>query len=128
MQSDNTGVIVPLDRRFPAWFFFPMFFASHIGRRGREAIGPLIGIAMVIYFAYHAVQGDRGLITWWHLRYEITQAEAEQARWAKQRAELDHRVSLLRPESLDPDLLEERSRQMLNVGRPGELVILLPDH
>ena len=34
-------------------------------------------------------------------------------------------LSLLRPTSVDPDLLEERARTVLNLGQPDELVILL---
>ena len=45
---------------------------------------------------------------------------------ADQRAELEHRVSLLRPDSLDPDLLEEQARRLLNFGFANEAIILTP--
>lgn len=98
-----------------------------IRRRARHAVGPLMGAAVAAYFVFHAVQGDRGLIAWWHLRQEIAKAQSEQQEVAAIRADLEQRVSLLRPDSLDPDMLEERARQMLGYGRKGEQVILLPD-
>lgn len=102
-----------------------MALLDDIKRRARKAAGPLAGAAAVAYFAFHVVQGDRGLIAWWHLRQEISKAQSELQVASAERAELEHRVSLLRPESLDPDMLEERSRLMLNVGRPNERIIPL---
>ena len=38
---------------------------------------------------------------------------------------LERRVSLLRPESLDRDMLEERARAVLDLARPEERVIVI---
>lgn len=43
-----------------------------------------------------------------------------------ERQELERRVALLRPESLDPDMIDERARASLNVVQPQELAILRP--
>jgi len=37
---------------------------------------------------------------------------------------LEHRVSLLRPESVDPDMLEEQARSRLGLTDRDEVVIL----
>ncbi len=86
-----------------------------------------MGAAAVAYFGFHVVQGDRGLVAWWHLRQELAKVQVEAQVVAAQRAELENRVSLLRPESLDPDMLEERARLMVNMGRPGDQVVPLVD-
>ena len=78
---------------------------------------------MMAYFGYHAVQGDRGLIAWWNLRFEIEQTNAELARVTAEKQALENRVALLRPQSLDRDMLEERARLMLGVVRADDLVI-----
>lgn len=96
-----------------------------IRRRGRAALGPFLGLAVVAYFGFHVLQGERGLIAWWHLRQELALATAEAQIVAAERAAMEHRVSLLRPESLDPDMLEERARLMANMGRPEERVVPL---
>jgi cell division protein FtsB len=41
-----------------------------------------------------------------------------------QRAELERKVKLLRPDSLDPDMLEERAREVLNYTREDEVVVM----
>jgi cell division protein FtsB len=39
---------------------------------------------------------------------------------------LERRASLLRPDHLDPDMLEERARTILNFARPDEIVVIAP--
>ena len=96
-------------------------------RRGLRTLLPqIVGAAICAYFAYHAVQGDRGLIAWLQLSREIAQSEALLADLSAERAALEHRVSLLRPESLDPDMLEEQARTMLNFAGPDDRTLLLP--
>lgn len=42
----------------------------------------------------------------------------------KQRQTLENKVAMLRPGSIDPDLLEERARIMLGYQHPDELVVM----
>jgi len=79
------------------------------------------------YFAYHAVHGDRGLTTWWSLRHNIDEARAELAMVKAERQHLEHRVSLLQPHHLHPDMLDEQARRMLNLIGPHEVIILTPE-
>jgi cell division protein FtsB len=104
----------------------PMMIFNEIRRRARHVIGPFLGLTAVVYFAYHTVQGDRGLMAWWRLNQEIKQAEESLAQLEDARDNLDHRAQLLRPDHLDPDMLEERARLMLNMGRDDEVVVLRP--
>lgn len=96
---------------------------QEFSRKARQILGPLMGAAVLVYFGYHAVQGDRGLIAWWNLRFEIERADAKLAEVSAEKKLLEHRVALLRPESLDPDMLEERARIMLGVVGPTDRVI-----
>ena len=96
-------------------------------RKGLRALLPqILGAAICAYFVYHAVQGDRGLIVWLQLSRELAESQAVLADLSAERAALEHRVSLLRPESLDPDMLEEQARIMLNFGGPDDRTLLLP--
>jgi cell division protein FtsB len=96
---------------------------KELKRRLGYVVGPLIGLGAVVYFAYHTVEGDRGVLAWIKLKTEILEAELQLARVATDRQELEHRVLLLRPDHLDPDMLEERARLMLNMGRSDEVVV-----
>ncbi len=61
------------------------------------------------------------------MQHEVGVAESTLSRLQKEREELQHRTQLLKNESLDPDLLEEKSRELLNYSKPNEIIILTPD-
>src|ERR1051326_3670267 len=102
-----------------------MAILQELRRRAPGILPPVLGALAFSYFAYHAVEGDRGLRSWLKLRQEIDAARATEAELASERAVLERRVSLLRPESLDRDMLEERARAVLDLARPEERVILI---
>lgn len=90
-----------------------MTLITELKRRAPHVVGPLIGSLLVAYFAYHAVEGDRGIRAWQRLDGEIAEASEVRGRLASEQAALEKRVSMLRPDSLDADLLEERARLVL---------------
>jgi cell division protein FtsB len=96
---------------------------DEVKRRAKDVIGPVLGFCVVGYFAYHSVEGDRGLVAYLRLNEQITLAKAQLAEVASERKALEQRVSLLRPNRLDPDMLDERARLLLNLARPDEVVI-----
>lgn len=79
------------------------------------------------YFFYHAFQGDHGLVALRELdrRAAILSVQAEAL--ALRRAALEQGVALLRPDNLDPDMLDEQARRTLGLVHPDEIVILDPD-
>ncbi|MHA1599204.1 MAG: FtsB family cell division protein [Alphaproteobacteria bacterium] len=94
--------------------------------RVRQVALPVALFCLVAYFGYHAVQGERGLLAWLSVNQELAQARATQTALAETRANLQRRVVLLRPDSLDRDMLDERAHAILNFGRKDEVIILLP--
>lgn len=103
-----------------------MKIVTEIRRRLRYVVGPLLGLSAIAYFAYHTIEGDRGLLAWWQLNRDIRVAEATLTDLQQERDTLDQRSRLLRPDHLDPDMLDERARAMANQGHEDELVILRP--
>ena len=93
-------------------------------KRAGLILGPVIGIALTGYFAYNLVEGDRGLKAWFRLNREIRTATADLESTRAQRAALDLKVSNLRPEHIDPDLLDERIRATLNLVLPDDIVVM----
>ena len=100
-----------------------MAIFDEIKRRARDVIGPVLGFCVVGYFAYHSVEGDRGLTAYVRLTEQLREARVQLGDVQDEREALERRVRLLRPDSLDPDLLDERVRQILNYSRPDEVVI-----
>ena len=101
-----------------------MTLVRDMRERMRHVVVPVLCTAALVYFGYHAVQGERGLLSWLRLTQQIAVAEAELDILSAERRELEHRARLLRPEGLDPDLLDERARLILGLAHPNELIIL----
>ena len=94
-------------------------------RRARHIVAPVLGAAVVGYFAYHAVQGDRGIKAYLELKQDAEHLRQDVAHLSDKRFVLENRVARLRPDGLDLDLLEERAREQFNLVQPDEAVILL---
>jgi cell division protein FtsB len=103
-----------------------MIVLRELRRRARFVLGPVVGMALTGYFAYHLVEGDRGLLAWLSLTREIRLATANLEAVIAERAAADLKVSNLRPDHLDPDLLDERIRATLNLVSPDDIVIMQP--
>jgi cell division protein FtsB len=103
-----------------------MILATEIRRRARLVAGPVAGIGLVVYFSYHLVAGDRGIVAWRQLNDKIATAQTQLAQSEAIRTALDRRVALLRPNQLDRDMLDEQARQTLNLVAPDERVIFAP--
>jgi cell division protein FtsB len=103
-----------------------MVIRRMIRRAVERIVGPLIGCLVIAYFTYHLVNGERSLLAWRHMDVEIAEAEGRLAQIQGERVTLERRANLLRPDHLDPDMLEERARAILNFARPDEVVVLAP--
>jgi cell division protein FtsB len=78
--------------------------------------------AMVVYFGVNAYTGKYGLNARQELDQEIIALTSELARLKQERADGEQRVSLLRSDRVDPDMLDERARYQLDYANPRDLV------
>ena len=78
--------------------------------------------ALIGYFGVNAYTGKYGLNARQELDQEIIALTSELARLKRERAESERRVSLLRSDRLDPDMLDERARFQLDYVNPHDLV------
>jgi len=84
-----------------------------------------VAAALIGYFWFHAFSGQRGL----HAKHEIDQQlgelTAELERLKAEKGLWDRKVALLRSGGIDPDMLDERARALLNVAHPNDVVMML---
>jgi cell division protein FtsB len=97
-----------------------------MGKRKFDMVITGVSAALLGYFAWHGFEGPRGFPYRDRLMAEAEQLGGELAAIRQQRETLEIKVSQLRPQSVDPDLLDEMARAMLGMTRPGELVVLRP--
>ena len=89
----------------------------------RALVMPAVTAAFLGYFGYHAFNGAFGIWSLDRLRAQGAQLSAELADLRQQRAALETKVSRLRPQSLDADLVDAAARAQLNLLRSDEVVL-----
>ncbi|MBY0355222.1 MAG: septum formation initiator family protein [Rickettsiales bacterium] len=89
----------------------------------RTTLRRLLFTAATAYLAFHSVQGEHGLYALLVQSHRKDMLHAELDKTRAEREKLEHRVSLLRPETLDRDLLDEQSRRYLGVVGKDEIVV-----
>jgi cell division protein FtsB len=99
--------------------------SPELKKRLRQTIGPTIAACLFGYFVYHAIEGDRGVMAWVRIGQQLAESKRSLQVLAAERQEIEHRVALLSPSSIDADLLDERARLMLNVADPDDRLIII---
>lgn len=93
----------------------------------KQFVALAIGLLLMAYFLYHTMYGTKGYLTEKHMEAEVAKAQENLDAVKEDRAKLEKRVQGLKPESIDPDLLEEQARKQLGFTKPDEKVILTPE-
>jgi cell division protein FtsB len=89
----------------------------------RQILAPLLFATVFGYFGYHLVNGDRGLLAMAQLQRETQIADQNFAEADATRKIWERRVSELRNQSLDPDMLDERARALLNYSKKDDIIV-----
>jgi cell division protein FtsB len=106
-----------------------MFAAMVTRRRLRSFLNALalytIAALLIGYFGVNAYTGEHGLIAKRDLDQDIAQLTAELDSVKAERAVWQRRVSLLKADNIDPDLLDERARLLLDDADARDLTLML---
>jgi cell division protein FtsB len=84
-------------------------------------------LVLLSYFAWHAMKGPRGYDYLAQLRGKSAEFVADLAQEDGEKKRLEAKVALMRPEHVDPDMLEELARTQLELSRRNELIVRLKD-
>ncbi|MCA0434147.1 MAG: septum formation initiator family protein [Proteobacteria bacterium] len=80
-------------------------------------------LALLGYFAWYAFEGPRGYQYLDALHQNKARLEAQLAESRSRQGVMEGKVVLMRPEHIDPDMLEELARTQLELSRPNELIV-----
>lgn len=94
---------------------------------GRTVL-PAVSAAVVCYFGYYAVWGERGYRALHAVQAQEAQAHDHLAALTDQRQRLEHRIALMKSANPDPDLVEELARSKLMDGAPGQVAVPRDQH
>lgn len=80
-------------------------------------------LMLVIYFGFHFLSGQRGLFAYMRYQKEIAQQKQYLSDLVTQKLQLEQRVILLNPKSLDKDFLEELAMKNLGLVRGDDFLL-----
>lgn len=89
---------------------------------------PAVCGAVTAYFGYYAVWGTRGAVALQDTQARLGIREEQLARLRERRMRLEHRIALMKPGAVDPDLVEELARDELMDGAPGQVAVPRKPH
>ncbi len=81
-------------------------------------------IAVLAYFGWYGYYGPRSVEHEAFIKAEVVKYQAELKATQEKRNKLDARVALLRPQSIDPDMLDEMARKTLLFAAEEDFVIV----
>jgi cell division protein FtsB len=89
------------------------------------ALGLYVMAALLIgYFGANAYSGNHGLKAKEDIDRQIAALSADLDRLAVERRRWERRVALLKSDKLDPDMLDEQARMLLDGVAPNELTLM----
>jgi cell division protein FtsB len=89
-----------------------------------NTLGLYVTAALLVgYFAVNAYSGNHGLKAKQDLDRQMAALSTELNQLQVERAQWQRRVDLLKPENIDPDMLDERARALLDYVSPDELTL-----
>ncbi len=92
----------------------------------KKIITMFVLLGIVCYFVFHALQGKNGLRSRIALKKKMSGLEVQLSKLTDDRRKLDHYIELMKSQKIDPDMLDEQARELLNLAEPSDIIILKP--
>jgi cell division protein FtsB len=89
------------------------------------ALGLYVTAALLVgYFGVNAFSGNHGLKAKQDIDEQIASLSTELGRLQIERVQWERRVALLKSSGLDPDMLDECARGLLDYAHPNDLTLM----
>jgi cell division protein FtsB len=85
----------------------------------------VVAVLFIGYFGINAYTGKNGINARQEIEQQIADLAGELARVRGERLWWQRRVALLKSDRIDPDMLDERARELLNYLDPHEVTIMV---
>ena len=85
----------------------------------------LLTSALVLFFGFHIISGDRGILARPELDRKIILAEEKLELLQRHQQFLAQRIGLMQSDSVDADMLAETARAELGLYAPNDVIITI---
>lgn len=93
----------------------------------RKSAVNILLFVILLYFLFHSIYGSRGIISYFKLQAELERSHKALEMLRSERLDIENKTRLLRPNSIDKDLLDEKARSVLGLAKPNEQVFMVRD-
>ncbi len=100
--------------------------ARRLAQIARMYLPVAVFTAAALYFIFHLVTGERGLLAYIAIQRELDDASLILSELEVDKIELERDLALLYDTPINVDMLEERARMELGFVRENEMIILHP--
>jgi cell division protein FtsB len=90
------------------------------------ALWPVVLMAVTVYFGWYGLNGAHGQKALPARQAALTAAQADLIAATAERGDWQQRVASLKSDQLDPDMLDQQARSVLNLAQPNEIVVPYP--
>lgn len=90
----------------------------------RQNLIAVIGVCLSFYFCYHLIAGERSYLRLVSLDRQIDTTGKQFEQTKQERESLEQKVVMMRPGSVNRDLLEEQARKVLGFHYKDEKVLI----
>ena len=81
---------------------------------------------LIGYFGVNAYSGNRGLKAKEDIDRQMAALTTDLDRLKHEHAQWQHRIALLKSDDLDPDMLDEQARALLDYADPNDMTMMVP--
>jgi cell division protein FtsB len=85
----------------------------------------VLAALLIGYFGVNAYNGDRGIKAKEDIDRQMAALTGELDRLKAEQAQWERRIALLKSDDLDPDMLDEQARRLLDYADPHDLTLML---
>jgi cell division protein FtsB len=86
----------------------------------------VLAALLIGYFGINAYSGDRGLKAKEDIDRQTAALSADLERLQHEHSQWQRRIALLKSQDIDPDMLDEQARTLLDYADPRDLTLMLP--
>ena len=88
----------------------------------------IMAALLIGYFGVNAYNGNHGLKARQDIDRQIASLSQDLTHLQSERSQWERRIALLRSDNIDPDMLDERARALLDYVDPNDLIMMIkPD-
>jgi cell division protein FtsB len=90
----------------------------------RSLLVTVLLVAFQVYLGYNVIGGQFGIQSQKQMRVDIEDLKAQSATLQAEIDSYRHKASLFDAASLDPDILSEKARSLLQMAQPDDLIVM----